>query len=63
VKEGKEPPLEALYGMTQEKLRALKEYIEKNMTKGFISASSSPAGALVLIVNIADRSFRLCIDY
>jgi hypothetical protein len=50
IKEGKEPPFGALYGMSQEELKALKEYIEDNMNKGFIRASSSPAGAPVLFV-------------
>jgi hypothetical protein len=63
LKENKEPPFGALYGMTQEELRALKEYIEENLTKGFIQASSSPAGAPVLFVKKADGSLRLCVDY
>src|SRR6266566_2610671 len=63
IKEGNEPPFGALYGMSQEELKALKEYIEDNMTKGFIRASSSPAGAPVLFVKKADGSLRLCVDY
>jgi hypothetical protein len=50
LKDKKEPPFGALYGMSQENLRALKEYIEDNMTEGFIQASSSPADAPVLYV-------------
>ena len=49
--------------MTQDELKALKEYIEENLTKGFIQASSSPAGAPVLFVKKADGSLRLCVDY
>jgi hypothetical protein len=49
--------------MSQEELKALKEYIEENMTKGFIQASSSPAGAPVLFVKKAEGSSRLCVDY
>jgi hypothetical protein len=52
-----------LYGMTQEDLLPLKEYIEENLTKGFIQASSSPAGAPVLFVKNSDGSIRLCVDY
>jgi transposase InsO family protein len=63
LKDNKEPPFGALYGMSQEELKALKEYIEDNMTKGFIQASSSPAGAPVLFVKKADGSLRLCVDY
>jgi hypothetical protein len=49
--------------MSQEELKALKEYIEENMMKGFIQASSSPAGAPVLFVKKADGSLRLYVDY
>ena len=49
--------------MFQEKLIALKEYIEDNLTKSFIRASSSPAGAPILFVKKADRILRLCVDY
>jgi hypothetical protein len=63
LKDNKEPPFEALYDMLQEELKALKEYIAENMTKRFIQASSSPAGAPVLFVKKANGSLRLCIDY
>ena len=49
--------------MSQEELKALMEYIEDNLTKGFIQASSSPAGAPVLFVKKSDGSLRLCVDY
>ena len=49
--------------MSQEELKALKDYIEDNMTKSFIRASSSPARAPVLFVKKADGSLRLCVDY
>jgi len=42
--------------MTEEELIALKEYIEENLTKGFIQVSSSPTGAPVLFVNKSDGS-------
>jgi hypothetical protein len=56
LKENKEPPFGAMYGMTQEELKALKECIEQNLTKGFIQASSSPTGAPVLFVKKAEGS-------
>jgi hypothetical protein len=40
--------------MSQEELKALKEYIEENMTKGFIQATYSPTGAPVLFVKEGD---------
>jgi hypothetical protein len=50
LKGNKEPPFRAHYGMSREDPKALKEYIEESLTKGFIEASSSPAGAHVLFV-------------
>jgi hypothetical protein len=50
LKANKEPPFGALYGMTQEDLKVLKECIEENLIKGFIQASSSPAGTPVLLL-------------
>lgn len=61
--DGKEPPFGPHYGMSRDELVALKPYIEKNIATGFISASSSPAGAQVLFIKKGDGSFRLCVDY
>ncbi|KAI0992792.1 hypothetical protein K3495_g15392, partial [Podosphaera aphanis] len=63
LKEGLEPPYKPLYGMSREELIALKNYIEENLGKGYIRASSSPAGAPVLFVKKKDGSLRLCVDY
>lgn len=63
LKEGAEPPFGPLYGMSREELIVLKEYVEDNLEKGFIRASSSPAGSPVLFVKKADGSLRLCVDY
>lgn len=63
LKDGKEPPFGPLYGMSREELKVLNEYIQENLRKGFIKASSSPAGAPVLFVKKADGTLRLCVDY
>jgi hypothetical protein len=63
MKDNKEPPFGAQHGMTEEQLKALKEFIEENLRKGFIQASSSPAGAPVLFVTKLDASPQLCVDY
>lgn len=63
LKEGTEPPFGPLYGMSREELIVLKEYVEDNLEKGWIRASSSPAGFRVLFVKKADGSLRLCVDY
>ena len=56
IKESKEPLFGPLYGMSQEELRALKEYIEENLLKVLIRASLSPAGGPVLFVKKGDLS-------
>jgi len=63
LNKGKEHPFGVLYGMSQEELKALKEYIEENMDKGVFWARSSPVGAPVLFVKKADGSLRLSVDY
>ena len=49
--------------MSQKELRVLKEYLEENLSRGFIRHSSSPAGAPVLFVKKGDGSLRFCVDY
>jgi len=41
----------------------LKEWLEENLSKGFIRASSSPAASLILFVKKTDGRLRLCVDY
>jgi len=43
-------------------LEACKKWIEKNLDKGFIRASSSLAGVPILFVKQGDRSLRLVVD-
>jgi hypothetical protein len=45
------------------KLKALREYLDENLPKGFIRASESPAGAPMLFVKKSDGTLRLCVDY
>jgi hypothetical protein len=49
--------------MLKNKLAVLKEYINKNLKRGYIQESTSSAGALVLFVLKKDRKLRLVIDY
>ena len=49
--------------MSEKELKALKDYIDDMLGKGFIRSSNSPAGALVLFVKKKDGSLRLCVDY
>ena len=63
LKPGTEPPFGLLYGMSHQQLQTLKDYVDENLSKGFIRHSSSPAGAPVLFVKKGDGSLRLCVDY
>ena len=63
LKEGFSPPLGLLYSLSRPELQALREWLDENLSKGFIHASSSLAGALILFVKISDGSLRLCVDY
>jgi len=44
-------------------MEACKKWIDENLDKGFIWASSSPAGAPILFVKKGDGSLRLVVDY
>ena len=54
LKEGETPTWGPLYSMTRAELVTLKEWLEENMSKGFICQSSSPFAAPVLFVNKPD---------
>ena len=56
-------PFGNIYPLAGPELKALKEYIEENLAKGFIRPSSSPAGAPIFFVKKKDGSLRPCIDY
>jgi hypothetical protein len=49
--------------MSQKELKALKEWLEENLRKGFIRLSSSPAALPVLFVKKLGSSLRFCVDY
>jgi hypothetical protein len=49
--------------MLENKLAVLKEYINKNLKKGYIQKSTSSARALVLFVLKKDRKLQLVVDY
>ena len=45
LREGFTPPFVPLYLLSKTELQALKEWLEENLSKGFIRASSSPAAS------------------
>ena len=49
--------------MSQPELQVAKQYIEKNLDKGFIRASSSPAAASILFIKKPGDELRLYVNY
>jgi hypothetical protein len=49
--------------MTTEELLAIKEYLLKNLYKGFIMPSSLSFASSVLFVAKPNSSLRFCVDY
>ena len=58
-----QPPFGPIYSLSRFELEALKEWLEKNLKKGFIRSSSSPAGSPILFTKKGDGKLRLCVDY
>ena len=52
-----------LYGMSEQELRGLREWLDRQVAAGKIVKSSSSAGAPILLVGKPNGSFRLCVDY
>ena len=63
LEEGKMPPYESLQPLNEEKMKALKEYLEVNEKLGWIRSSTSPAGAPIHFVKKKDGGLRLYVDY
>jgi hypothetical protein len=49
--------------MSEKELQELKAYINKNIKKGFIRPSESPARYPVMFVPKKNRKLRLCVDF
>ena len=49
--------------MSASELQEIRTWIEDNLSKGFIRASSSSCASPILFVKKKDRSLRLCVDY
>lgn len=63
LEEGKVPPYGPIHSLSEFELKALSFWLDENLAKGFVRASSSPAGAPILFVKKKDASLRLCVDY
>ena len=52
-----------MYSMSDSELQEVQKWIEENLSKGFIKASSSSYISPILFVKKKDGSLRLCVDY
>ncbi|SOV09357.1 uncharacterized protein UDID_18561 [Ustilago sp. UG-2017a] len=55
LEEGKSPPFGPIYSLSEHELKTLREYLEENLAKGFISPSDSPAASPILFITICNR--------
>lgn len=53
----------SLYKMSKPELEVLKKYLEDNLRKGFIKASTSAHASPVLFVRKPNGGLRFCVDY
>ena len=60
---GSEPPFCKVYPMSPSEQKALDEYLEENLAKGYIKPSKSPAASPVFYIKKKDGSLRLVVDY
>ena len=52
-----------LYLMSQFKLQKMKEYLKKNLQKGFITLSNASYASLILFAQKSNDNLRFCVDY
>ena len=57
------PPISTMYSLSPIELETLREFIDENLSKGFIRSATSPHGAPVLFSRNSNGSLRLCVDY
>jgi hypothetical protein len=60
---GKLLPARPLYNISEDKLLVLRKFLDKNLAKGFIRTSVSPAASLVLFAKKPGGSLRFCVNY
>ena len=63
LKEGTQIPVSALYSMSCDKALKLCQYLDENLSKGFIWVSHSDAAASVLFVKKSEEGLHFCVDY
>ena len=60
---GTTPPLGPIYSLSIYEQEALKDYVDKNLAKGYIHPSKAPCGAPILFIWKKSGRLRLCINY
>jgi hypothetical protein len=60
---GTVPPHGPLYNMSENELLVLRKFLQENLDKGFIRASTSPAASPVLFAKKPGGGLRFCVDY
>lgn len=60
---GKTPLAGPLYRMSQGELQVLRKWLDENLEKGFIRASTSPAASPVLFAKKPGGGLRFCVNY
>ena len=60
--EGAKVPCGLRYGMSEQEIRGLREWLDKQVAASKITKSNSSVGAHIILVKKLDGSFRLCVD-
>ena len=63
IEDGKTPPFGPLYRLSLDERKALFDYIDEHLKKGFIRRSTSPAASPILFTRRKTGELRLCVDY
>jgi hypothetical protein len=56
-------PFRPLYNLSPRELKALEEFIQNRLEKGYIRESMSPIGMPVIFAPKKDGTLQLCVDY
>ena len=60
---GKKPPFGPIYNLSRTELEALRAYLNKQLERGFIQHSTSPAASPIMFTPKKDGTFRPVVDY
>ena len=63
LKEGTQASASALYSMSRDEALELCQYLDENLSKGFIRVSRSDAAAPVLFMKKPEGGLHFCVDY